>query len=955
MTKFLKAVLFDPKKYTKTMAKNWAMERGLKYSPIKKIKGAWCIIQSPLKAANLKKRDIIQGVRYVVGYAKANKRKTTKRKRNVKANIPKTLMRDLKEEYQDRGLLKWLNYEGYLYGYPLGGAYIDTRQQRYAKKEDREYVKVGKQLAKKYPELVGLYKSPVLFHVLKSEVKRTALYPHPQRNVKIAKYRRREWKLPEDINVTIIQSKYMPYKWDITIKKSGKKVFAEKSVRKREAIESAKRVLYHQFGITEFDFESPSAKHRRNPYSARRNQEEAYDAYTDEYISQEEFDIRADKAFTAPHMGRNKKWLEANDLFYLVEEEKRRKKITAHAEKFIDIFDKLAEPVINKIFRKVKRRVPDAELVEIDRAGVTNVNRSYEGQWEITKHFRIDSVKNDSYSIKELTLSGDLGDLNFGFVVTQTVSSVKGKIASISQIKRLFSKLDEKLIKMMAEKIIDRLKNPTWENRLSESARPNLARPNWKRDKHFYREWRFGKGVSARLTQDTEFPYKWSFVVIERGRRQVGGENLSKRMAITGLKDELYNLHRITWDFYRDKPDAKYNPELMMLKNVSFRKWWEENKDSEWLQDEYEDYLRDFKLTGEYAPLPGERVIDYKEFARKYFMMTGTRPNPELMLINPKTRRPRGGVTRIQSLLFHKDMWTPAKAKKWVKSHGFSAARMAKPTTKKAKYIHFQQFKTDRMDSRIGRFRVVSGFWHGGKYIELPEGVKATVAIEKGAPKVSPNIGGGRMFLDFYIEFSDYETARDASDRLNLTNIEHYLAGHENKIWFADWEHAIAAGVDLEKIGLKGIKVKENPVSRNQGIMCPECLEITPTSKKYEVDEDTWKCHWCGFVWKQRLNPRDIFIDYKKGDKVKLIKDWYTKRMGEEEFEDLPMVTVPKGMKGVVTLKDMHGEFHVLWDNGVETIEMQDTETMYAIRRYGKGKRLNPRSRYGGAMIGRSL
>lgn len=51
---------------------------------------------------------------------------------------------------------------------------------------------------------------------------------------------------------------------------------------------------------------------------------------------------------------------------------------------------------------------------------------------------------------------------------------------------------------------------------------------------------------------------------------------------------------------------------------------------------------------------------------------------------------PRGGTTKVQTILFSKKKWTPRSARKWLKAHGFKAPRVDKGSAK-ASYYRFRQ------------------------------------------------------------------------------------------------------------------------------------------------------------------------------------------------------------------------------------------------------------------------
>lgn len=106
----------------------------------------------------------------------------------------------------------------------------------------------------------------------------------------------------------------------------------------------------------------------------------------------------------------------------------------------------------------------------------------------------------------------------------------------------------------------------------------------------------------------------------------------------------------------------------------------------------------------------------------------------------PKKRNPgpRGGTTAIQSLLFDvRQGWTPVRAQRWASSSGFRAGTPEIPTGK-ANFIRIRQ--VDPHAAWIGRLRNVSKFSHGGKFISLPKGVQAIVAIEKGMERSNPTM-----------------------------------------------------------------------------------------------------------------------------------------------------------------------------------------------------------------------
>lgn len=77
---------------------------------------------------------------------------------------------------------------------------------------------------------------------------------------------------------------------------------------------------------------------------------------------------------------------------------------------------------------------------------------------------------------------------------------------------------------------------------------------------------------------------------------------------------------------------------------------------------------------------------------------------------------PRGGTTKVQSLLFSKALWTKQTAKQWARAHGFKAVKTdSKPTSE---YIRVRQ----RMPKKSLQYRIK----------EFGNGIKAVMEIEKG-------------------------------------------------------------------------------------------------------------------------------------------------------------------------------------------------------------------------------
>lgn len=97
---------------------------------------------------------------------------------------------------------------------------------------------------------------------------------------------------------------------------------------------------------------------------------------------------------------------------------------------------------------------------------------------------------------------------------------------------------------------------------------------------------------------------------------------------------------------------------------------------------------------------------------------------------------------------------------------------------------------------------------------------------------------------------------------------------------------------------------------------------------------------------KKTRSKRNSMFYVSKGDKVKLMQQWVTKKMGRGEWDDLPLITLSPGLKGEVTYVGIQGEFHVLWDNGIETIEMADVSIMEVIKKVRSTKKNPKKFRY---------
>ena len=124
-----------------------------------------------------------------------------------------------------------------------------------------------------------------------------------------------------------------------------------------------------------------------------------------------------------------------------------------------------------------------------------------------------------------------------------------------------------------------------------------------------------------------------------------------------------------------------------------------------------------------------------RQLAREVLKDPRENPMDLLVLTNPG---PKGGVTKVASVLFEKAKWTQARARKWLKDHGYKT-RIEKGK-KAAKYFRAPQM------SLKPKVRTIT---FSGK-----EGIKALVVVDPSAPKRNP---AGESALATAIESGDWK------------------------------------------------------------------------------------------------------------------------------------------------------------------------------------------------------
>lgn len=201
----------------------------------------------------------------------------------------------------------------------------------------------------------------------------------------------------------------------------------------------------------------------------------SYDYYHDEEIDSDTYGDRVDWALSNYQEDEEAKaWLEANDLLYLAEEGERHEETSAHARQFLPVFQTRSAELLDRVFSDVRLEIPDAVLGDVgeDGAGVSNVERSFEGAWDLRNTITIVSPANDSYTIPVVTLRGSVGvlllDSISGFI-NNYIATTNTPIRSEDDINRLFDDMDSENYEKAVSYFVEGLRAPDERNRLSES------------------------------------------------------------------------------------------------------------------------------------------------------------------------------------------------------------------------------------------------------------------------------------------------------------------------------------------------------------------------------------------------------------------------------------------------------------------------------------------------------